>query len=247
MAARRILVIEDEEPIRRGVVDALTFAGYDAVEAPDGESGLSAARGSDVDLVLLDLQLPRMDGLDVLVELRKTHPTLPIIILTARGSEEDRVRGLKLGADDYVVKPFGVNELLARAEAVIRRCPDRPQPVVSIAAGGHTLDLARCEVRFADGRTVALSDMESDILAHLAANPNRVISRDELLARVWGINDRKLETRAVDMHVTRLRTKLDADNGAGKIDWITTVRGKGYKLGGKLTVTRRDRTQAEQP
>jgi DNA-binding response OmpR family regulator len=181
-----------------------------------------------------------MDGMDVLSELRKTHPTLPVIILTARGSEDDRVAGLKLGADDYVVKPFSAREMLARVEAVLRRCPDRPHPVRSIAGGGRTVDLDRCEVRFESGRVTPLSDMETEILRHLATNPNRVVSREELLARVWGIDNHKLETRAVDMHVTRLRTKLDDPGSETAVEWITTVRGKGYMLGRELGVTRRD-------
>jgi len=245
MAGRRIVVIEDEQPIRKGIVDTLRVSGYDPLEAADGESGLAAARSAGVDLVLLDLQLPKMDGLDVLVEVRKTHPTLPVIILTARGSEDDRVAGLKLGADDYVVKPFSARELLARVEAVIRRCPDRPQPVRTVSADGHTVDLDRCEIRFAGGETSPLSEMETEILRHLATNPGRVITRDEMLTRVWGIDNRNLETRAIDMHITRLRTKLDAPNAGKKVEWIITVRGKGYMLGRGLTVTRRDTPQEQ--
>lgn len=239
MPTRPIVVIEDEDAIRRGVVDTLKFAGYDPVEAADGESGLNAARRSDVHLVLLDLQLPKMDGMDVLIHLRRSHPTLPVIILTARGSEEDRVRGLKLGADDYVVKPFSAKELLARVEAVLRRSPDRPHPVQTIASNGRTIDLERGEVRFADGETIALSEMESQILRYLATNPGRTVTREELLARVWGINDRSLETRAVDMHITRLRNKLAGGEAPGDVEWIATVRGRGYKLGSDLTVNRR--------
>ncbi len=240
MAGRRIVVVEDEEAIRRGVADALTYSGYEVVEAADGETGLEAARSHDNGLVLLDLALPKMDGLDVLVELRKTHPVLPVIILTARGSEDDRVRGLKLGADDYVVKPFSAKELLARMEAVLRRTPDRPHPVQSITSGGHTIDMARSEVCFAGGTVTALSEMEAEILRHLASGADRVVTREELLSRVWGIQDHNLETRAVDMHITRLRTKLDAGTGAERVEWIQTVRGKGYMLGKDLTIKCRD-------
>jgi len=240
MIDRRIVVIEDEDAIRQGVVDTLSYAGFRPAEAGDGETGLLAARDAETDLVLLDLQLPGMDGFDVLVELRKTHPTLPVIILTARGSEDDRVRGLKCGADDYVVKPFSARELLARVEAVLRRCPERPHPVQSITADGHTIDLDRSEVCFDGGRISQLSEMETEILRHFATNPARVISRDELLARVWGIDNRKLETRAVDMHITRLRNKLGELHSGDQVEWITTVRGKGYMLGSGLTVVRRD-------
>lgn len=247
MAGRRIVVIEDEEAIRRGVADALSFTGYEVTEAADGEAGLIAARAHDNALVLLDLALPKMDGLDVLAALRKSHPVLPIIILTARGSEEDRVRGLKLGADDYVVKPFSARELLARIEAVLRRSPDRPHPVLAIRAKGHTIDMARSEVRFANGKVSTLSEMETDILRYLATGSDRVVTREELLARVWGIDDRNLETRAVDMHITRLRTKLDAEAGAEKVEWIKTVRGKGYMLGNDLEVAHREVNQGTSP
>src|SRR5437763_16275301 len=125
-----IVVIEDEQAIRRGVVDLLRASGYQVAEAADGARGLEESVRRGVDLVLLDLLLPKRDGLDVLVELRKTRPTLPVIILTARGSEDDRVRGLSMGADDYVVKPFSAREVLARAEAVLRRSSDR-QPAVT--------------------------------------------------------------------------------------------------------------------
>jgi DNA-binding response OmpR family regulator len=240
MSGRRIVVIEDEDPIRKGLVDALTFAGYDPAEAADGETGLHEAQAQRTELVLLDLALPKMDGLDVLTALRRTHPTLPVIILTARGGEEDRIRGLKLGADDYMVKPFSARELLARVEAVLRRSPDRPHPIQSIAANGHTVDLARAEVRFASGEVASLSDMETEILRYLAVNADRVISREEILARVWGISDHNLETRAVDMHITRLRNKLDAACDETKTEWITTVRGKGYMLATGLDITSRE-------
>src|SRR3989454_9028386 len=126
MATARVVVVEDEPAIRRGVADALKASAYQVVEAADGDRGLEESLRLGVDLVLLDLLLPRRDGLEVLAELRKVRPTLPIIILTARGSEEDRVRGLKMGADDYVVKPFSARELLARVQAVLRRSVDRP-------------------------------------------------------------------------------------------------------------------------
>ena len=163
MVRKLVAVIEDEDAIRAGVVDALSYAGYETVEAADGQAGLEAARGPDVRLVLLDLALPKLDGWDVLVELRRTHPTIPVIVLTARGSEEDRVKGLKLGADDYVVKPFSARELLARIEAVLRRSPDRPHPVQTISAGGQKVDLDRSEVHLAGGEVAPLSEMETSI------------------------------------------------------------------------------------
>ncbi|MFQ5489898.1 MAG: response regulator transcription factor [Phycisphaerae bacterium] len=237
MKRRRIVVVEDETPIRQGIVDMLEVAGYEPVEAADGQEGLDQGRRLGVDLVLLDLRLPKKDGLEVLVELRQTHPTLPIIILTARGSEEDRVTGLRKGADDYVVKPFSARELMARIEALLRRSAERPAPVQAISAQGHTINLERREVQFADGTRAKLSEMESAILVHLAANARRVVSRDELLSCVWGISGDTLETRAVDMHITRLRSKLASADGGTDAEWLVTVRGKGYMLGPDVAIT----------
>src|SRR5207244_1829223 len=145
MALNRIVVIEDEPAIRRGVVDALRATGYAVAEAGDGIRGQEEAVRLGVDLVLLDLLLPHRDGLDVLTEIRKVRPTLPVIILTARGTEEDRVRGLKMGADDYVVKPFSARELLARVEAVLRRSVDRPAEVRAAQLGCAVSDFDRRE------------------------------------------------------------------------------------------------------
>src|SRR5437667_10489123 len=151
MALARVVVVEDEQAIRRGVADALRVSGYDVHEAADGAQGLEQALRLGVDLVLLDLLLPKRDGLDVLAELRKIRPTLPVIVLTARGSEEDRVRGLKMGADDYVVKPFSARELLARVEAVLRRSPGRSDGPMGARLGSAKLDFHRREVRWSCG------------------------------------------------------------------------------------------------
>ena len=233
---RTIVVIEDEDAIRRGVVDALRAGGYEPLEAADGQAGLTEARRAGVDLVLLDLLLPLKDGFDVLRELRVTHPSLPVIILTARGSEDDHVRGLRGGADDYVVKPFSARELLARVAAVLRRSADRPVPVVRITCGDTEVDCARREICRGSGERVALSEMEADILERLAAHAGRVVSRDELLACVWGLRDGGIETRAIDMHITRLRQKLAGGQADSAHPWIITVRGKGYMLGPDLQV-----------
>ncbi len=146
----RILTIEDDAAIRRGIIDALSFAGYDVIEAADGNNGCAAAVSREYDLLLLDMVLPGKTGLEILREVRNARPTLPVIILSARGEEHDRVTGLKLGADDYVVKPFSVDELLARVEAVLRRSPARPTDVDDLPiAGGGCVDLrgARCDLR----------------------------------------------------------------------------------------------------
>ena len=184
MDERRILVIEDDAAIRRAVVDALCSVGYRAIGVDDGETGLESAGCESFDLVLLDLILPGLGGLEVLAGLRETQPTTPVIILTALGEEADRVRGLKLGADDYVVKPFSVRELLARVEAVLRRAPERSNGPNELPIHNGTVDFARCEIRFSDGTRNDLSEREVRLLQYLAANSGRAVSREELLSRV---------------------------------------------------------------
>jgi DNA-binding response OmpR family regulator len=228
MDPKRILVVEDDAAIRRGLVDALGFAGYETLEAGEGAAALAAALGSDCDLLLLDLVLPGRDGLSVLREIRAARSPLPVIVLTARGAEDDRVRGLDLGADDYVVKPFSLKELLARVEAVLRRAPARPPAVSRWSFVGGTADLSRHEVRFDDGVRCELSEREGDLLAYLARHAGRAVSRDELLARVWGLNPAGITTRTIDMHVARLREKLRDDPERPRV--VVTVRGQGYML-----------------
>lgn len=230
MKARRILVVEDDAAIRQGVVDALQAFGFETLEAGDGANGLKMATRVNCDLLLLDLVLPRRDGLSILKEIRAVRPSLPVIILTAKGDEDDRVKGLKLGADDYVVKPFSVKELIARVEALLRRTPGRPSDVGPLAFSGGVIDLDRCELRFADGATCALSERERELVRYLAANTGRAISREELLARVWRMSTEGVETRTVDMLVARLREKLRDDPSSPGV--VVTVRGKGYMWAG---------------
>jgi len=225
-ASRRVLVVEDDPAIRRGVVAALSFAGYKVLEAADGPRGLSLAETAEVDLVLLDVVLPGTDGLEILRRVRESRPTRPVILMTARAAEDDRVGGLAAGADDYVVKPFSVRELLARVEAVLRRSPERPRPVEVIECDGLVIDLSRREVRHADGDRVELSEKEAELAAYLAANAGRTISREELLRRVWRLDPRGVTTRTIDMHVMRLREKLRDDTAAPRR--VLTVRGQGY-------------------
>ena len=227
--ARRVLVVEDDAAIRRGIVTALTFAGYEVLEAGDGGRGLALAEAAEVDLVLLDVVLPGTDGLTILRRVRETRPTRPVILLTARAAEDDRVDGLASGADDYVVKPFSVRELLARVEAVLRRSPERPRPVATIACGDMVIDLARREVRHADGGRDELSEKEAELVAYLAAHAGRAISREELLRRVWRLDPRGVATRTIDMHVMRLREKLRDDPAQPRR--LRTVRGQGYAWG----------------
>jgi len=226
MARLQVLTIEDDPAIRRGIVDALRFAGFDTLEAADGQLGLEMATKRQFDLLLLDLVLPKRDGFSILAEVRRLRPTLPVIVLTARGEESDRVRGLRDGADDYVVKPFSVKELLARVEAVLRRTPERPDDISEVRVRGGVVDLARREVRFAKGGRSELSEREVELLRYLAANSGRAISREELMANVWRISPQGLTTRTIDMHVTRLREKLRDDPAEPTI--LLTVRGKGY-------------------
>ena len=226
MSRLRILIVEDDAAIRRGIVDALAFAGYEPLEAATGQAALEMAVRRDYDLLLLDLVLPGPGGLEVLREVRRTRPTLPVIILTACGEEADRVAGLRQGADDYVVKPFSVKELLARVEAVLRRSPERPADLREVRFPGGIADLARAEVCFTDGARMELSERERELLRYLAMNAGRAISREELLSHVWRVNPRGIATRTIDMHVARLREKLrDASDRPGL---ILTVHGKGY-------------------
>jgi DNA-binding response OmpR family regulator len=234
MHPSRIVVIEDEPAIRRGVSDLLRASGYEVREAADGERGLEEAVVTNVGLVLLDLLLPGRSGLDVLAELRQVRSALPVIILTARGSEEDRVRGLKMGADDYVVKPFSARELLARVEAVLRRSASQPCMVPLAKLGRAIIDFERREVRWSERERGELSETEAAVLCHLVANCKRAVSRDELLSRVWGIEPRGLETRTIDMHIARLRTKLRDPAGGKQLEAILTVRATGYMAGPDL-------------
>ncbi len=229
-AAMTILVVEDDRPIRRGVVDALTFAGHRVVEAGDGPAALELVDAQPIDLVLLDVMLPKgVNGFEVLGAIRARRATLPVIMLTARGGEDDRVAGLSGGADDYVVKPFSARELLARVDAVLRRSPQRSSAATGLRWGDLSISFMRREAKI-DGVTHALTDRDALVLQHLAANRDRTIHRDELLRVAWGLDPRGLETRTVDMHIARLREKLAPH------ELILTVRGVGYKLADEAEV-----------
>src|SRR5262245_10391631 len=232
MNSKTILTVEDDPAIRRGIVDALRYVGYGVLEAGHGDLGREMAVRQTYDLLLLDLVLPGCCGLEILRSVRATRPTQPVIILTARGEENDRVEGLRAGADDYVVKPFSVKELLARVEAVLRRTPGRPADLTEVGIPGGTVDFARRELRFKDGERTELSEREVELLRYLANCSDRAVSRDELLANVWRISPDGLPTRTIDMHVARLREKLRDDSTEPQV--LLTVRGKGYMFrGGK--------------
>jgi len=226
LAQTTILVVEDDAAIRRGLRDALAFAGYAVAVCARGDEALAHAFESSPDLLLLDVVLPGKDGFEILRELRASHPQLPVILLTARGAEEDRVRGLKLGADDYVVKPFSASELLARVEAVLRRSAERPRGLRTLTLADRRVDLDLGEIVLDSGATHRLSELESNILRYLVAHRGRPIDRRELLQRVWGGGSREMETRTIDMHVRRLREKLEQDPAQPRL--LVTVRSRGY-------------------
>jgi two-component system response regulator RegX3 len=222
-----ILVVEDEEPIRRGLCDLLAFHGYVPTGVATGDDGLREGRGGRHALVILDVMLPGRSGFDVCALLREEQPDLPILMLTARGAEEDVLQGFRCGSDDYVTKPFSVSELLARVEALLRRS-GRSGPRAEAAAfalGGFEVDPERRVAR-RDGREVTLTRREVEMLALFAAERGRIVSRRRLLRDVWGFAGAdRVETRTVDMHVAKLRRKL----GPGR-DLIETVRGEGYRV-----------------
>ena len=226
-STKTVLVVEDDAAIRRGLVDGLRFKGYEVQEAENGTRGMQLALEATCDLILLDVVMPGPDGLQILEAVRKTRPTLPVIMLTAKGAESDRVQGLRQGADDYVVKPFSLKELTARVEAVLRRCPEQAARHQDLKLpNGGVADLTRFEVRLPKGVRNELSQKEAEILLLLSSNANRPVSREELLRRVWNMDPRNVETRTIDMHVARLREKLRIKDDEKEI--ILTVRGKGY-------------------
>ncbi len=222
----RVMVVEDDHAIRAGLCDVLRYGGYIPLPCARGDTAVKEILEAAPDLVLLDVMLPGMDGFEVLRALRAARATLPIVMVTARGDERDRVDGLERGADDYVVKPFSAREVLARVGAVLRRSAERPLEVRVIALGESQVDLARCEAS-GNGATITLSTREVEVLRALAANRSRALTREELLRLVWGVDPRGAETRAVDMQMTRLRESLTA---TGLTALVETVRGKGYRL-----------------
>jgi DNA-binding response OmpR family regulator len=221
-----ILVIEDDEAIRQGVVDVLEFSGFSTIQAADGNQGLELALHANYRLLLLDLVLPGRDGFSILQELKKRRPGQAVIILSARGEENDRVRGLRLGADDYVMKPFSVKELLARVEAVLRRSCERQAPAVQCLFPEAVVDFQSGELSYRDGTRAMLSDRENSLLRYLSEASGRVVTREEILRQVWHLDSDKIETRTLDMHIMNLRTKL-RDRSQ---ECLVTVRGKGWRL-----------------
>jgi DNA-binding response OmpR family regulator len=229
MSPKRILVIEDNPDLAYGLRNNLEIEGYEVEVAGDGTKGLARARTAKPDLVILDLMLPGLDGFRVLRTLREGGQGMPVLILTARGEESDKVRGLRLGADDYVTKPFGVLELLARVEALFRRASPRgnggPLPAVERFGDVEVVTASRTVMR--RGQAVTLTPKEYDLLLTLVQRNGACATRVDLLTEVWGYSA-EVMSRTVDTHIAELRRKLEAD--AANPKHILTVRKTGYRL-----------------
>jgi two-component system alkaline phosphatase synthesis response regulator PhoP len=223
----RILIVDDEPEMVRGLEDNLRFEGYQTLAATDGRDGLALALSQAPDLILLDVMMPEMSGWDVLRGLRRKGLDTPVIMLTARADEVDRVLGLELGADDYVTKPFSLRELLARVRAVLRR-PGPRQKFEAVAFGDMRVHLRARQV-FKAGREVRLTRKEFDLLRYLLEHRGEVLTRDRLLDEVWGY-ERFPTTRTVDTHILRLRQKFEPD--PERPVYILTVHGQGYRFAG---------------
>jgi two-component system alkaline phosphatase synthesis response regulator PhoP len=224
----RILIVEDEPNMVAGLRDNFEFEGYDVITAPDGVAGLERALNEAPDLVILDVMMPRMSGLDVCKQLKTKRPSVPIIMLTARGQEVDKVVGLELGADDYVTKPFSIRELLARVKAVLRRSKTLPKEQEKYSFGEVEVDLKSCQV-CRSGKELEFSSKEFELLKYFLSHPGEALSRDRLLEDVWGY-DRFPTTRTVDAHIVRLRQKVEPKPEEPR--FILTVHGTGYKFVG---------------
>jgi two-component system alkaline phosphatase synthesis response regulator PhoP len=227
--APRVLLVEDEPGLGITLSDRLASEGYTVEKAVDGEAGLARAASGGYDLIVLDVMLPRMSGFDVCRAVRQRGVTTPILMLTARGQVVDKVVGLKLGADDYLTKPFETIELMARLEALLRRQPSAPHPGGgSYRFGDVVVDFRRAEV-LREERPIDLSAREFKLLRHFIEHRRATLSRDELLARVWGYDEMPL-TRTVDVHVAGLRQKIERNPKSP--EYILTVHGLGYKFVG---------------
>jgi DNA-binding response OmpR family regulator len=223
----KILVVEDETVLRQGLVDLLTGDEHEVESVADGAAAVEVGTSGEFDLVLLDLMLPKMDGITVCHHLRKARPALMILMLTARGDEADKVQGLSVGADDYVTKPFGAKELLARVVALGRRAKTAAAEVQDIEVDQCNIDLGRCQAQ-RNGDTISLTPREVGIVRWLFRHKERAVSRAELLEQVWSAPG-DLETRTVDMTIANLRKKLERDPSAPSI--IVSVKGVGYAWG----------------
>jgi DNA-binding response OmpR family regulator len=224
----KILVVEDEPAMVAGLRDNFEFEGYEVITAQDGIEGLERALEESPDLVVLDVMMPRMSGLEVCKQLRAKRASIPIIMLTARGQEIDKVVGLELGADDYVTKPFSIRELLARVKSVLRRTAVLPKDKEQHSFSDVEVDLRRCRV-VRSGKALDISSKEFDLLKYFICHPGETLSRDRLLEDVWGYENYPT-TRTVDTHLVRLRQKLEPD--PEQPQYFLTVHGTGYRFVG---------------
>ncbi len=221
-----ILVVEDEDAIRTALSDFLEFHGFHVRQAADGRQARDTVAQTAFDLILLDLMLPEIGGEELCALWRREGLQTPIIMVTAKGQEKDKIMGLDLGADDYITKPFSLEEMLARIRAVLRRTDPARAVGQSFAFGDLAVDVAALRA-IRDGREIQLSKREAALIQYFAANPNRVVSRDELYRQVWDDTLTDLGTRTVDMHIAKLRAKIELDGAEPKI--VQTVRGAGYR------------------
>ena len=223
-----ILVVEDEIAIRSGLIDLFVFHGYDVDSAEDGRDGLQKALSGRYDLILLDIMLPGVNGLEICDEIRRLDRSQPIIMLTAKTSDEDIIKGLSLGADDYVAKPFSIEQLLLRVKAVLRRSRVHMEMVSHIRLVGVEIDTVNLAGRKGE-EALVFTKREMEILQYLATNSERPVSREELLNKVWGYaKNLNMETRTVDIHIAKLRRKIELEPKTPRS--LITVRGAGYKL-----------------
>ncbi len=224
-----ILIVEDEEAIRSGLIDVFVFHGYQVDSAATGPEGLDKALTGKFDLILLDIMLPGMDGYEICDEIRSKDRDQPIIMLTAKTSDEEIIQGLKLGADDYVAKPFSIQQLVLRVEAVLRRSQigiDQAK-TISLANGVH-IDTENLSGQNG-AEPLTFTKREIEVLVYLAANSGRPVPREELLTKVWGYaRNLEIETRTVDIHIAKIRRKIEADPKEPAS--LVTVRGAGYRL-----------------
>jgi two-component system alkaline phosphatase synthesis response regulator PhoP len=227
-ATAKILVVEDEPNMVAGLRDNFEFEGYQVITAHDGVEGLQRALDESPDLVVLDVMMPRMSGLEVCKQLRAKRGSIPIIMLTARGQEVDKVVGLELGADDYVTKPFSIRELLARVKAVLRRTSVVPKDQDRRSFGEVEVDLRKCRV-LKSGKAIDISSKEFELLKYFIVHSGETLSRDRLLEDVWGY-DNYPTTRTVDTHLVRLRQKLEPN--PDQPQYFLTVHGTGYRFVG---------------
>jgi len=224
-----LLIIEDEEAIRTGLVDVFVYHGFSVDFACDGEQGLAKAQTGDFDLIILDVMMPKMNGFDVCKAIRDTDKRQPIIMLTAKSSDEDVIQGLALGADDYVAKPFSVAQLVLRVQAVLRRSQPLELDLEMIQLDDErVIDLQNLSINH-NGDLQSFTKREIEVIAHLNKNAIRPVSREELLTDVWGYQpDLEIETRTVDIHIAKIRKKIEKD--PKNPEFLITVRGAGYKL-----------------